>query len=49
METEEKETKIKWRQVRLPEGLIEMIEAKRIWKKEPYYSVIERLIRGYEK
>jgi len=49
MENEEKETTTRWRQVRLPECLIEMIEEKRIWKKEPYYSVIERMIRSDNK
>ena len=49
METEENQTITKWKQVRLPENLIETIEEKRIWKKEPYYSIIERLIKEEKK
>ena len=46
MANKEKEAKTEWRQVRLPVDLIKKLVAKRIWKKEPYYSIIERLTEG---
>ncbi len=46
MEKEEKEIKTVWRQVRLPVLLIKKLKDKRIWKHEPYYSVIDRIVGG---
>ena len=46
MEKEEEETKTVWRQVRLPILLIKKLKDKRIWKHEPYYSVIDRIVGG---
>jgi len=46
MENKEKETKTEWRQVRLPVQLINKIKTQRIWKHEPYYSVIDRITGG---
>ena len=44
MVEEEKESKTEWRQVRLPVELVKKLDAKRKWKKEPYYSIIDRLV-----
>lgn len=46
MVKEEKETKTEWRQVRLPIKLIMKLKDRRIWKHEPYYSVIDRIVGG---
>jgi predicted nucleic-acid-binding protein len=46
MENEEKEIKSEWRQVRLPVELVKKLDAERKWKKEPYYSIIDRLVGG---
>ncbi len=46
MVKEEKETKTEWRQVRLPVNLIKKLKDRRIWKNEPYYSVIDRIVGG---